>query len=133
MAVPSFLLALIAWAVISAAGAPAKTPHQDVDFGPYMSKLQATIKTAWEPPQSDASKHAVVIFKVNSDGSIANARVQSTSGNETFDRAALGTLKKVHLDPLPAGSGKNVDIQFTFEYNVHHPRSNRTAGHGIGT
>jgi len=115
-----------------APGSAAHTPsapraaQADVDFGPYMADLQRRIKRAWFPPKGEESKRVVVIFKVMKDGSLSNLRLDHSSGVKIADEAALRAVENASpFKPLPAGSSDNVDIQFTFDYNVFNG-----SGHG---
>lgn len=93
---------------------------QNVDFGPYMANLQRQIKRSWYPPKGDASARAKVIFKVAQNGEMSYLRMLIPGPNEAFDRAALAAVRDASQSfrPLPVGSPKDVDIEFTFDYNV---------------
>ncbi len=92
---------------------------KDVDFGPYMASLQKQIKEHWLPPTEDRSKRVSVIFKIHQDGKVSNLTIQRSSGVQKADQAALKAVEtSTPLAKLPAGSPENVDIEFTFDYNV---------------
>jgi TonB family protein len=94
---------------------------KDVDFGPFMAQLQKTIKSNWFPPKGEESKRCVVIFKVRRDGVISNNRILQSSGVAAVDKAALNAIvKSGKMQPLPPGAPADVDISFTFDYNVFH-------------
>jgi TonB family protein len=99
---------------------PSNTAAQaDVDFGPYMADLQRRIKRAWFPPKGNESKRVVVIFKVHKGGELSNLRIEHSSGMAIADQAALKAVENAApFRPLPAGASDDVDIQFTFDYNV---------------
>lgn len=61
------------------------------------------------------------MFKIRKDGKLLSAKVLKSSGNKDIDKAALKALEDTQpLKPLPSKfKGKNADIQFTFDYNVH--------------
>jgi len=91
----------------------------DVDFGPYMADLQRRIKRAWFPPKGYESKRVVVVFKVHRDGALSDLRIDHSSGVAVADQAGLDAVQHASpFRPLPAGASENVDIQFTFDYNV---------------
>ncbi len=91
----------------------------DVDFGPYMADLQRRIKRAWFPPKGNESKRVVVIFKVHKNGELSNLRLGTSSGAAIADQAALKAVENAApFRKLPEGAGDDVDIQFTFDYNV---------------
>ncbi len=90
-----------------------------VDFGPYMTNTQVKIKRAWSPKRSSSSHHAVVMFSVDKDGNVSKVRLEKCSGSVDGDKAALAAVQKASpLDNLPQGAPANVDISFTFDYNV---------------
>lgn len=90
------------------------------DFGPYMRELQKRIKANWNPPVDYRTKRVTVLFKVEKSGRLASCSVFQSSGNKDADKAAVDAIyKTAPFRPLPSEySGKSVDIQFTFDYNV---------------
>ncbi len=99
--------------------APSVAAQADVDFGPYMSDLQRRIKRAWFPPKGNESKRVVVVFKVHRGGELTNLKLDKSSGVAVADAAALKAVENAApFRPLPPGSSDDVDIQFTFDYNV---------------
>jgi TonB family protein len=100
-------------------GRPSASAQADVDFGPYMADLQRRIKRAWYPPKGNESKRVMVIFKIHKDGTMSNLRLDHSSGLAIADQAALKAVENAApFRPLPAGAQDDVDIQFTFDYNV---------------
>ncbi len=100
-------------------GRPSVAAQKDVDFGPYMADLQRRIKRAWFPPKGNESKRVVVVFKVHSNGTMSNLRLVTGSGVSIADQAALKAIQNAApFRPLPEGAPEDVDIQFTFDYNV---------------
>jgi len=93
---------------------------EEVDFGPYLRELQRKIKLNWEPPKADKSKRVVLLFTIGKDGSLQKCNVYKSSESEDADKAAMDAVYASQpFEPLPAGfKGKNVDIQFSFDYNV---------------
>lgn len=93
--------------------------RKDVDFGPYMAELQRRIKRVWFPPKIARSKRVQVIFKVHRNGEMTNLRLANSSGLTAADEAALKAIEAAApFHPLPAGAPSDVDIEFTFDYNV---------------
>lgn len=100
-------------------GRPSLDAQKDVDFGPYMADLQRRIKRAWFPPKGNESKRVVVQFKVHRGGELSNLRLDKSSGMAIADQAALKAVENAApFRPLPPGAPDDVDIQFTFDYNV---------------
>jgi TonB family protein len=101
------------------AGRPSVEARKDVDFGPYMADLQRRIKRAWFPPKGNESKRVKVVFKVHKDGQMTNLRILISSGLQIADAAALKAVENAApFRPLPDGAPTDVDIEFTFDYNV---------------
>lgn len=92
---------------------------KSVDFGPYMAELQRRIKRAWFPPRDARSKRVKVIFKVHRNGEMTNLRLANSSGLTAADEAALKAIETAApFHTLPTGAPADVDIEFTFDYNV---------------
>ncbi len=92
---------------------------KSVDFGPYMADLQRRIKRVWFPPKADRSKRVKVVFKVYKDGRVSHLKVLKSSGVAKADVAALKAVEKAApFWDLPEGAPSDVDIEFTFDYNV---------------
>jgi TonB family protein len=100
-------------------GRPSLAAQPDVDFGPYMQDLQRRIKKAWFPPRGQESRRVTVVFKIHSGGELSHLRLERSSGNASADQAALRAVENAApFRPLPQGAPPDVDIQFTFDYNV---------------
>jgi len=98
-----------------------------VDFSAYMAALQARIKRNWFPPRLGRSKRVKVIFNIARDGQLSKLRLLNSSGLTDSDNAALKAVEAAApLMPLPKGAPVDVDIEFTFDYNVFN-------GGGAGT
>ncbi len=94
---------------------------ESIDFRPYMKELQRRVKMNWDPPKGNESQHVVLLFKIAKDGRLLSCKVLESSGLQSVDEAAI---RAVHLAapfrPLPSEyKGKNIDIQFAFDYNVY--------------
>ena len=101
-------------------GAPGIDAIREPDFGPYMRELQRRIKMNWDPPKGNESKRVVLLFKIAKDGRLLSSRVHKSSGLPSADQAALKAVElSAPFKPLPPDfRGQNIDIQFTFDYNV---------------
>ncbi len=101
-------------------GAPGVDSIREPDFGPYMRELQRRIKMNWDPPKGNESKRVVLLFKIARDGRLLSVKVFKSSGLPNADKAALNAVElTAPFRPLPADfKGSNIDIQFTFDYNV---------------
>lgn len=91
------------------------------DFSSYMKKLQQKIKRNWNPPKGNRSTRVVMLFKVIKSGDLVKYKIIQSSGDKNMDSAAVKSLKQsAPFAPLPKEfKGKSIDIQFTFDYNVH--------------
>jgi TonB family protein len=85
-----------------------------------MKELQRRIKMNWDPPKGNESKRVVLLFKIAKDGRLLSCSVFKSSGLPNADNAALNAVKlAAPFRPLPPEyKGQNIDIQFTFDYNV---------------
>lgn len=93
-----------------------KEPYFDV----YMTNLQDKIKNNWNPPKGGENSNVILLFKVDRSGNVLSTKILKSSNNFAIDNSALEALKKSKpLKPLPKEfKGKDVDIQFTFDYNA---------------
>ncbi|OGI04927.1 MAG: hypothetical protein A2Y25_00695 [Candidatus Melainabacteria bacterium GWF2_37_15] len=101
-------------------GSPGIDALKEPDFGPYMMELQRRIKRRWNPPKGNESKRVMLLFKVSRDGRLLSLKVYKTSGVPEADQAAIEAVKlAAPFRPLPPEyRGNDIDIQFTFDYNV---------------
>lgn len=107
---------------------------EDVDFGPYMAAMQKAVKKHWFPPRGSESKHTVVLWKIQNDGTITNVRLDKSSGSPNVDEASLKAVRALgKFRPLPAGAPDSIDIQFTFDYNVHGGAGGKTGKNSSAT
>ena len=88
------------------------------DF-PYTLYIQGMIRrigTNWFRPTVAPGTAAVIYFRIQRDGTISEARVETSSGNGTFDRAALSAVRSSSpLTPLPfAYNGTDLGVHQTF-------------------
>lgn len=98
---------------------PSVSAQADVDFGPYMADLQRRIMRAWFPTKGEESKRVVVVFKIHRGGELSHLRLDRSSGTTIADQAGLKAIvNAAPFRPLPDGAPEDVDIQFTFDYNV---------------
>ncbi len=89
----------------------------DFDFEPFMDVMSMSIRKCWFPPEADRSKLVVVVFKVYRNGQKANLRLLKSSGVQLADQAAIKAVQEADIPPLPDGSPKLIDINFTLKYN----------------
>ncbi|MBX9722732.1 MAG: TonB family protein [Candidatus Obscuribacterales bacterium] len=89
------------------------------DFTLYMQEIQRRIKRSWFPPKDMQKRRVKVMFKVHTSGDMSNLRISDSSGFAVADQAALKAVEAAApFHHLPAYSPENVDIEFTFDYNV---------------
>jgi TonB family protein len=88
----------------------------DFPYTLYIQGMQRRIGTNWFRPQVAPGTAAVIYFRIQRDGKITDAAVATSSGNGTFDRAALSAVRSsTPLNPLPfAYDGTYLGVQLTF-------------------
>ena len=89
------------------------------EFTYYLLLVRNQVARNWAPPAGVAGVgQAVVYFRVGRGGDVRGARLETGSGQEFFDRAALrAVLLSDPLPPLPLGfSGGELGVHFGFEY-----------------
>ena len=82
----------------------------------YLDRMHKLIGNKWIRPTVNDGTQVVIFFRIQRDGTVAEARITTPSGNPTFDRAALSAVRSASpLPPLPyAYSGKELGIFLTF-------------------
>jgi TonB family protein len=78
--------------------------------------MKTLIGQRWLRPQVGGTITATVAFVIDRDGTIRDAKNEISSGNGTFDRAALrAVLEASPLPPLPFGyNGTYLGVHLTF-------------------
>jgi protein TonB len=89
----------------------------DFPYTIYIENMKRLVGTKWFRPQAGTGPVATVYFVVERDGAIRDAKVETPSGNGTFDRAALrAILESSPLPPLPfAYNGTYIGVHLTFK------------------
>ena len=88
----------------------------DFPYTLYLQGMHRRIGTNWFRPQVAPGTFTVIYFRILRDGTIAEAKVETASGNGTFDRAALSAVRSSSpLNPLPfAYDGTYLGVHLTF-------------------
>jgi protein TonB len=87
----------------------------DFPYTMYLERMKTKIGSNWFRPQSGDAV-VVVYFAIERDGTIRDAKVETSSGNGMADRAALrAVLESSPLPPLPFGyNGTYLGVHLTF-------------------
>jgi periplasmic protein TonB len=84
----------------------------------FLSAIERRVSENWYSAvsQGRVGLTCVVYFRLMRDGSVGEARIETSSGNGYFDRAALRAVKSGSpFPPLPGGfAGDFLGIHFTF-------------------
>jgi len=89
----------------------------DFPYTIYIDRMRVLIGQHWLRPQPTADGLTSTIhFVIDRDGTIRDAKNEISSGNGTFDRAALrAVLETSPLPPLPFGyNGTYLGVRLTF-------------------
>jgi TonB family protein len=88
----------------------------DFPYTIYIDRMKTLIGSHWFRPQVSSDISATMYFVVDRDGTIGDAKIETASGNGTFDRAALrAVLETSPLPPLPFGySGTFLGVHLKF-------------------
>lgn len=88
----------------------------DFHFTYYVQRMLALIESRWYKPVTPAETRALVRFTINRDGRVSRIELESSSGNSSFDRAALRALYAANpLPPLPPAYRKpSLTVHLTF-------------------
>jgi TonB family protein len=89
------------------------------DFSDYLNRIKKSIQMKWQPPPGFEDHSVATMFTIAKDGTIADASVVNSSGNDAVDSSALAALKAASpLEPLPPGSPASVQIKYKFSWHV---------------
>jgi TonB family protein len=89
------------------------------DMRPWQEDMRRQIRKAWFPPKGNESKRVVVKYIVHKDGRLSDLEIMTSSGVAIADQAALRAVENAApFRPLPAVTEENLEMQFTFDYNV---------------
>lgn len=84
----------------------------------FLSAIERRVSENWYSAvsQGRAGLTCVVYFRLMRDGSVGDVRIETSSGNDYFDRAALRAVKSgAPFPPLPRGFADDfLGIHFTF-------------------
>src|SRR5262249_53491036 len=88
----------------------------DFPYTIYIDRMKTLIGSRWFRPQVGAGPTTMVHFVIERDGTIREAKIETESGNGTFDRAALrAVLESSPLPPLPFGyTGNYLGVHLNF-------------------
>jgi TonB family protein len=90
----------------------------DFPFSYFLSGVERKVSENWFSAVAEGAVGltSVVYFRLMRDGSVGDVRVEKSSGNAYFDRAAVRAVKSaVPFPPLPrAFPGEFLGIHFTF-------------------
>lgn len=88
----------------------------DFPYTLYIQGMHRKVGAGWFRPQVADGATVIIYFRILRDGKITDAKVETSSGNGTFDRAALSAVRSATpLNPLPFGySGTYLGVHLTF-------------------
>ncbi len=88
----------------------------DFPYSIYIDRMKTLIGSHWFRPQVAGDISTTVYFVIERDGTIREAKIETASGNGTFDRAALRAVLEVSpLPPLPFGyNGTYLGVHLKF-------------------
>jgi len=101
-------------------GSAVKVDVPDFAFPHYLVLIQYRVEAHWRPPFSGIGAEITTIyFKIQRAGDVTDLRIETSSGNQLLDEAALLAVKNANpLPPLPTGSGlETLGVHFDFVAN----------------
>jgi TonB family protein len=88
----------------------------DFPYSLYIQGMHRKIGSNWFRPQIAGGVTTIIYFRIQRDGRITDAVIETPSGNGTFDRAALSAVRS--SSPLnvlpPAYAGAYLGVHLTF-------------------
>jgi TonB family protein len=88
----------------------------DFPYTLYVQAMHRRVGGQWVRSPGYSGPAAVIYFRILRDGTITEAKVSTSSGNPTFDRAALSAVRSASpLNPLPFGyNGTYLGVYLAF-------------------
>jgi TonB family protein len=97
----------------------------NVDFRPYLARILALVRRNWLtviPASARLGNRGMVTvqFIVDRNGQVPKLVIETPSGSDALDRAAVaGISASVPFPPLPTDfRGNEIRLQFAFKYNI---------------
>ena len=76
--------------------------NPDFTYGYYVDQMLKLIQTNWTRPMVGSGVEATIFYRIGRDGRIVEARIERSSGINSFDLAALRSVQASSpLPPLP--------------------------------
>jgi TonB family protein len=102
------------------------TNPQGVDFVPYLRQILVTVRRNWLSVIPESVKYggrrgmSGIQFAIGRDGKVIKLVIESGSGTEALDRAAVAGISASNpFPPLPGEfKGDRIVVQFNFSYNM---------------
>jgi TonB family protein len=98
---------------------------QGVDFAPYLRVILQTVKRNWQSVMPEAvhlgrTGKVSIVFSVGREGQVIKMVISTTSGIDSFDKAAVAGISMSNpFPPLPSAfKGDHIAVQFNFAYNT---------------
>ena len=101
------------------------SPTNGVDFKPYLNALVQQVRRKWYASMPEAALkgekgEAIVRFRIESNGNAEGVVLETSSGKDVFDEAAIQAIRDSgRFQPLPQTfKGPSLSPRFIFIYNV---------------
>jgi TolA protein len=112
-------IAFTLWGLMT--GVIASTVSANDEAEAYISKIEKRIMATWKmPPKSDGLK-VTLRYKLARNGSVSFARVEETSGNQSFDDSAVQAVRHASPFPPPPKSFPIGDIRMVLDPKLPAP------------
>jgi TonB family protein len=107
------------------AGVQILTDTQGVDFDPYLRRVIEIVRRNWyavmpETVYLGTQGKVIIVFNINTDGSVPGIHMVGLSGTASLDQAAAASISASNpFPPLPSQfHGPFITLQFGFYYNL---------------
>lgn len=103
-----------------------RSDPQGVDFRPYLIQILALVRRNWSAVMPESVRMGnrgitQLVFTIDRNGQVPKLVIDTPSGTESLDRAAVaGISASVPFPPLPREfKGQQIILKFSFKYNVN--------------
>lgn len=83
----------------------------------YLNNVRRTIYANWDESKPTSTARAVIFFKIQRDGKLADVKIDKSSNNKIFDLIAKRAVELSEMPPLPEDyKGKDLGVYIEFIY-----------------
>jgi tetratricopeptide (TPR) repeat protein len=93
----------------------------NVDYAPFIAKLEKRIRWNWFPPQQPNSAQIIAVFRLMPDGNISHLRLTKLSPSLVANQKAIAAIQNsAPFMNVPSRCHDYAEVQFIFDYELRY-------------